>query len=110
MPNGRCSKCISYGVDCTYEAVNVRGIILHFGEVTHSPLETTPYEEVSICSARTVGYNPLPTPRKHQILRPFIISDPYTSSCVYSDQADDFAAMSRFSRADFRRWRSWSIR
>lgn len=110
MPNGRCSKCISYGVDCTYEAVNVRGVILHFGDLTNSPLETTPYEEVRICLVRTVGYNRLPTPRKYRLWRPFIIYDPYTSSCIYLDWADNSTAMLRFLRADFRRWRSWSIR
>lgn len=24
MPNNRCSKCITYDVDCTYDVVNVR--------------------------------------------------------------------------------------
>lgn len=110
MPNGRCSKCISYGVDCTYEAVNVRGIILYLKNVAYSPLETTPYEEVSILLATTVGYDPPLQLRKHQLSRSSVSAYPYTSYCFYLKWADNSTAMSRSLKADFRRWRSWSIR
>lgn len=83
---------------------------LYVGEVPHNLLDATPYEEVSVCSARAVGYDPPWNISKHQLLRSYTSACPYTSSCIHSDGADNSTAMSRFSRADFRRWRSSSIR
>ncbi|KAH9851367.1 fungal-specific transcription factor domain-containing protein [Lenzites betulinus] len=39
MPNSRCSKCISYGVECTYEAVSRRPPTKSYVEVLESRLQ-----------------------------------------------------------------------
>lgn len=108
MPNGRCSKCISYGVDCTYEAVNVRGMIADLDSIAYNPLETTPYEEVRSRSIQKSGIILLRNFPKHPQLH--IIADPIRIFKPFLDHADELSAMSRFLRVDFRRWRSWSIR
>ncbi|KAI0633784.1 fungal-specific transcription factor domain-containing protein [Trametes polyzona] len=39
MPDSRCSKCISYGVECTYEAVNRRPPTKSYVEILESRLQ-----------------------------------------------------------------------
>ncbi|KAI0373472.1 hypothetical protein BV20DRAFT_962633 [Pilatotrama ljubarskyi] len=120
MPNGRCSKCISYGSDCTYDSVNRRPSTRNYVEILESRLQKmeemvdrlqpkgqSPQREPS---ARPVGEAPAHSPdvapqgSAASTLPPPSFSVPPAAECSDLDPSDDEMETSRKLVSDFRQF------
>ncbi|KAI0360889.1 hypothetical protein OH77DRAFT_1393127 [Trametes cingulata] len=122
MPNGRCSKCISYGVDCTYDSVNRRPSTRNYVELLESRLQkmeelvdklqpkgqTNQEDHNAGVDGTPPAHSPEPAPPNQgaaaSTLPPPPFSMPSPAECSDLDPSDDEMEASRKLVSSFRQF------